>query len=70
MRGWLLAVAMLPAVAAGAEATAVSEPGRRAQAPSVAVGLDGSIHVIWLDKGTVGEPDKLGKAESPGGHSH
>jgi len=70
MRGWLTSLAMLLAVAAQAEVTGVSDPGRRAQAPSVAVGRDGSIHVIWLDKGALGEPDKLGKAASPAGHTH
>ncbi|MFM7065960.1 MAG: redoxin domain-containing protein [Gammaproteobacteria bacterium] len=54
---------------AGVAGVAVSDAGRRAQAPSVAVGSDGSIHVVWLDKGTIGTADKLG-AHAPGGHSH
>ena len=53
-----------------AEVTAISDAARRGQAPSVAVGADGSIHVIWLDKGPMGTPDKLGHAHSPGGHPH
>ena len=48
---------------------AVSEEGRRAQAPEVAVGADGSVHVIWLDKGVTGTADRRG-AHSGGGHSH
>lgn len=59
----------LAATLAGAW-TPVSDPARRGQAPSVAIGLDGSIHVIWLDKGPMGTPDKLGHAASPGGHTH
>lgn len=69
--GSLLAGAALSLVAAAASAwTPVSDPARRAQAPSVAVGLDGSVHVIWLDKGPVGAADRLGHAHSPGGHTH
>ena len=53
-----------------ADMVPVSDAARRGQAPSVAVGRDGSIHVIWLDKGPVGAPDKVGHAESPAGHTH
>ncbi len=57
------------ALPAGLAATAVSFPERRAQAPSVAVGKDGSIHLVWLDRGTLGTADKVGAHEA-GGHSH
>lgn len=50
--------------------TPVSDPARRGQAPNVAVGLDGSVHVIWLDKGPMGTPDKLGHVHNAGGHTH
>lgn len=50
--------------------TGVSEEGRRAQAPEIAVGQDGSIHVIWLDKGAVGTLDKKGKKIPGMQHSH
>jgi hypothetical protein len=48
----------------------VSTEGRRAQAPEVAVGQDGSIHVIWLDKGTVGTQDQKGTHTNASGHTH
>lgn len=66
----VLAACLVSGSAAAAEAFAVSDAARRGQAPSVAVGADGSIHVIWLDKGPMGTPDKLGHAQSPGGHTH
>ena len=64
------AVPVAPALALpGLAATAVSSAERRAQAPSVAVGKDGAIHLVWLDRGTLGTADKVG-AHAPGGHSH
>jgi hypothetical protein len=56
-------------VPAGLPATAASSADRRAQAPAVAVGKDGSIHLVWLDKGPLGTADKVGAHEA-GGHSH
>lgn len=53
----------------GLPGTVVSDATRRSQAPSVAVGKDGSIHVAWLDKGPLGTADKVGAHEA-GGHSH
>ena len=53
----------------GLAATAVSSAERRAQAPSLAMGKDGAIHLVWLDRGTLGTADKVG-AHAPGGHSH
>ena len=58
-------VAALPGLAS----TAVSSAERRAQAPSVAVGKDGSIHLVWLDRGALGTADKVGAHEA-GGHTH
>ncbi len=55
---------------AAAAWTPVSDPTRRGQAPDVAVGPDGSIHVVWLDKGPLGTPDKLGHVHNAGGHTH
>ena len=71
----LAGVALLvlpPAAALAADATtAVSDASRRGHAPDVAVGADGDIHVIWLDKGTLGTADKRGSyATGDGGHSH
>jgi thiol-disulfide isomerase/thioredoxin len=53
----------------GLAASPVSDAARRAQAPSVAIGRDGSLHVVWLDKGPLGSADKVG-VHAPGGHSH
>lgn len=65
---WIL-LAVLCGPAAHADFVAVSDPGRRGQAPEVAVGPDGSVHVIWLDKGPLGTADQHGHDQS-GGHSH
>lgn len=59
--------ALLLAAPAALAWTPVSEVGRRGQAPEVAVGPDGAIHVIWLDKGPLGTADRRGDAA---GHSH
>ncbi|MEQ1801418.1 MAG: sialidase family protein [Gammaproteobacteria bacterium] len=47
----------------------VSETGRRATSPEIAVGPDGAINVVWLDRGLTAErpPEKPRK---PGEHSH
>lgn len=47
----------------------VSDEGRRALSPEIAVGPGGSINVIWLDKGlTADRPPP--KPRKPGEHSH
>lgn len=47
----------------------ISEEGRRAISPEIAVGPDGAINVIWLDKGlTADRPPP--KPRKPGEHSH
>lgn len=61
--------ALVPALATGDAAVTISEEGRRSQAPEVAIGPDGSVHVIWLDKGESGTADRRGNY-SGGGHSH
>ncbi|MDJ0927966.1 MAG: sialidase family protein [Gammaproteobacteria bacterium] len=54
---------------AGDAWTQVSEPGRRAISPEIAVGRDGAINLIWLDKGlTKDRPPP--KPRKPGEHSH
>jgi len=64
---WLSATAALAAGAVGA--VQVSEPGRRAVSPEIAVGPDGSVNVIWLDKGlTADRPPP--KPRKRGEHSH
>jgi len=64
---WVLALSLVGV--AQADVVTVSDPARRGQAPEVAVGPDGSVHVIWLDKGPVGTADQRGHDKS-GGHSH
>jgi hypothetical protein len=50
-------------------ATQISEPGRRAISPEIAVGADNAINVIWLDKGLTAERPAP-KPRKPGEHSH
>jgi hypothetical protein len=52
-----------------AEGQRVSDNGRRAVSPELAVGGDGAINVVWLDKGpTADRPPP--KPRKPGEHSH
>lgn len=58
-----------PAGAAAVVGQRVSVVGRRAISPEIATGPDGSINVIWLDKGlTADRPPP--KPRKPGEHSH
>lgn len=60
---------VLLASVSGAAPQQLSEPGRRAVSPEVATGPDGSVNVIWLDKGlTADRPPP--KPRKPGEHSH
>lgn len=55
--------------AIAAAAQRVSEAGRRALSPEIAVGPDGAVNAIWLDKGlTADRPPP--KPRKPGEHSH
>jgi hypothetical protein len=66
--GLVLALLAVSSVAS-AEALRVSEAGRRAISPEIAVGPDGAINIIWLDKGlTANRPPP--KPRKPGEHSH
>ncbi len=47
----------------------LSEAGRRAISPEIAIGPDGSINVIWLDKGATADRPPP-KPRKPGEHSH
>ena len=66
----LLTAALITLAPAGqAGAIRVSEEGRRASSPEIAIGPDGAINVIWLDKGlTADRPPP--KPRKPGEHSH
>ena len=45
----------IPADAAAPPWQQVSEVGRRATSPEIAVGPDGAINVVWLDRGLTAE---------------
>jgi len=69
-----LAMAFAAASVVAAPVT-VSDPARRGLAPEVAVGRDGSIHVLWLDKGAASAGGPPASGPPPGGsaqhgHSH
>jgi len=55
--------------AVAAAAQRVSEAGRRALSPEIAVGPDGAVNVIWLDKGLTADRPAP-KPRKPGEHSH
>ncbi len=65
----LTCVSALTAVNA-ANLVRVSEPGRRAVSPEIAVAPDGSINLIWLDKGLTADRPAPKKNRKPGEHSH
>lgn len=72
----LMMVAPAPAPAADQAAPAwqqVSEPGRRATSPEIAIGPDGSINMVWLDRGLAADRPADRPADQPrkpGEHSH
>ena len=62
----ILTLSVMPALADGQR---ISDEGRRAISPDLAVGSDGAINVIWIDKGlTADRPPP--KPRKPGEHSH
>jgi len=69
LTGVLVILTSALAATASAEGIRISEEGRRAISPEIAVGPDGAINVIWLDKGlTADRPPP--KPRKPGEHSH
>ena len=65
----VITVLSLSATRALADSQRVSEVGRRAISPELAVGPDGAINLIWIDKGlTADRPPP--KPRKPGEHSH
>ncbi len=69
VRSLLLLAAWLVVPSAIAGAVRVSENGRRASSPEIAMGPDGAINVVWLDKGLT--TDRPAPAPSRRGkHSH
>lgn len=62
--GLLLASLFATAVYAGD--VVVNELGHKAQSPEIAVGPDGSVHLVWIDENTAAESHDHSKY----GHSH
>ncbi|TFG84297.1 MAG: exo-alpha-sialidase [Chromatiales bacterium] len=56
-----------PALAFG-ESLAISAPDGRAMGPDIAVGTDGVIHVLWIDKAP--PPDEGSAEDAAAGHTH
>ena len=69
LSGLLLVWAVTLSASALAATQQVSEEGRRAVSPELAVGPDGAINVIWRDKGLTAERPAP-KPHVPGEHSH
>jgi hypothetical protein len=68
---WVFGIAVIALLSTVADAGSrrVSDEGRRAISPEVAVGHDGAINLIWIDKGlTANRP--AAKKHRPGEHSH
>jgi hypothetical protein len=69
LSGMLLPALLLIAGTVFADALRISDAGRRASSPEIAISPDGAINVIWLDKGlTADRPPP--KPRKPGEHSH
>lgn len=65
----LLVAILITSTATLADGQRISEEGRRAISPEIAVGSDGAVNIIWLDKGlTADRPPP--KPRKPGEHSH
>ena len=62
--------ALMGSIATAHAEISVSSADRRAQAPGVAVTDDGTVHVVWFDKGAVGEADQKGEMIKGSHHSH
>ncbi len=71
LRNFLVALlgTIVFAGAALADGLRVSEAGRRATSPEIAVGPDGAINIIWLDRGLTADRPAP-KPRKPGEHSH
>ncbi len=63
----LALAATAPAISFG-EPLAVSAPDGRAMAPDIAVGADGSVHALWVDKAP--PPVEIPAAGKPAGPDH
>lgn len=61
-------VALAAATVSFGEPRALSAPDGRAMAPDLAVGADGTLHVLWVDKAP--PPEVASAAEAAAGHAH
>jgi hypothetical protein len=50
------------------ELQAISAPDGRAMAPDIAIGADGTVHVLWVDKAP--PPEVMSAADAAAGHTH
>jgi hypothetical protein len=64
-----LLLTLVVASATAGNAIRISEEGRRAVSPEIAVARDGSINLIWVDKGLTADRPAP-KKRKPGEHSH
>jgi hypothetical protein len=69
---WLVALLTTGLCAAADRSVLVSDVNHRALGPEIALGRDGAVNVIWLDKGAIDAPaDPAKTPKSTGeGHSH
>ena len=61
-------VALAATTVSFGEPQALSAPDGRAMAPDIAVGADGTLHVLWVDKAP--PPEVASAADAAAGHSH
>lgn len=66
----LLALALAGGAAAAADLVTVSPAGRKAMAPELAVGADGVVHLVWIERTVQGEALAAAGAASKEGHTH
>lgn len=66
----LAAIAILASPAWAGEPTVVSPGGHKAMAPEIAVGADGAISLVWIERTAEGEKIAAAGAASKDGHTH
>ncbi len=65
-----LVLFLLAKLAAAADLVTVSPVGRKAMAPEIAVGADGAVNLIWIERTSQGEALAAAGAASKEGHTH
>ncbi|QOJ31039.1 MAG: exo-alpha-sialidase [Gammaproteobacteria bacterium] len=61
---------VMAGAALAADSTVISPAGRKAMAPEIAIGSDGSLNVIWMERTPEGEKIAAAGAASQEGHTH